>query len=70
MSNLIKLAEEVAIERTANETNTELKKSKFIQKIRGDLGVEIKKNPRKVRVIKLSPLKRLGNFITKLFTSF
>jgi hypothetical protein len=49
---------------------TELRKSQFIEEIKGDLGVAIKLNPRKVRIIKKPWHVKFKNSLAKLFTKF
>ncbi len=57
----------------ANEgeiVNTLKKKEKFIYEIKGGLGAAIKENPRQVKIIKVSPIKKLGRLLKKIFTKF
>lgn len=49
---------------------TALKKAQFVKDIKGGLGVDIKNNPNKVRVIEKTFLQKLGMVLKKLFTKF
>lgn len=49
---------------------TAAKKIQFINEIKNGLGVDIKKNPNKVKIIKKTWLQRLGLSLKKVFTKF
>lgn len=49
---------------------TESKKGQFIQKIKGELGKEIKSNPSGVKIHKKTWKEKVAIFFRKLFTKF
>jgi hypothetical protein len=65
-SEISKLENEVLMEKF----KTELNNAKLIRDLRGSLGVEIKKNPRKIKLKKLSFLDKLMITLRNMFTKF
>ncbi len=49
---------------------TALKKTQFINEIKGGLGEEIKKNPNKIKIIKKTWSQKLRIFFVKIFKNF
>ncbi len=49
---------------------TDLAKGRFINELKSGLGSEIKENPNKIKINRPSLLKRIRNWINKLFTKF
>lgn len=49
---------------------TSLAKTHFINEIKNGLGDEIKSNGSKIKIIKPSIWKKMGNIIKKIFTGF
>ena len=50
--------------------NVELKKKKFINELKGDLGANVKENPNKVIVIKKTFGQKVKEFFKNIFTRF
>lgn len=65
-SEISKLENEVLMEKF----KTELNNAKLIRDLRGSLGVEIKKNPRKIKLKKISFLDKLMITLRNMFTKF
>jgi len=65
-SEISKLENEVLMEKF----KTELNNAKLIRDLRGSLGVEIKKNPRKIKLKKISFLDKLMVTLRNMFTKF
>jgi hypothetical protein len=51
-------------------SKTEMRKSQFINEIKGGLGQEIKANPNKIKIIKKTWKQKVKIFFTKIFTKF
>lgn len=49
---------------------TALTKAKFVNEIKGELGVDIKNNPGRAKIIKKTWLQKLGLKLKSIFTKF
>jgi hypothetical protein len=49
---------------------TALRKTQFVNELKNGLGEEIKKNPKSVKIIKVSRYKRFVTWLKNFFTKF